>query len=226
MQEMLDAEIWTIVQTKDGSAVLLRPKNMDLAVPIFVGQLEIQSILIGREGLSLPRPLTHDLFLSLIQSQNLALERVEIHELKENTFHARLVINGGVYAGSIEEKPLILDSRPSDALALATRQKCPILVSSDIVRQAGVALDIFVSTLGTSIPGTGAAAASPFAGNSPAAKVEAFSQAENRRRLLQQMNMAVAKEEYEQAAKIRDMLKEMDSESADFQSADFQSVDF
>ena len=193
MQKMLHAEIWTIAQTKEGSAVLLRPRHKNVAVPIFIGQLEIQSILIGKEGIKLPRPLTHDLFLELIDSQNLTLKRIEIHELKDNTFHARLVISGGVHT---DDDPLVLDSRPSDAFGLATRRKCPILVSSDIVEETGIPLDFFVDALDETSP----------------VSREDISPLEDERRLLtDQLNEAVEKEEYERAARIRDMLKNMES---------------
>ena len=76
---MLQTEIWAIAQTMEGSAILLRPKGTDVAVPIFIGQPESRSILIGQDGIQLPRPLTHDLFLNLLAKQNLSLDRVEIH---------------------------------------------------------------------------------------------------------------------------------------------------
>jgi bifunctional DNase/RNase len=188
MPKMLHAEIWTIAQTEEGNVVLLRPKNKNLAVPVFIGQLEIQSILIGMEGLSLPRPLTHDLILNLIQSQNLVLDRVEITEIKGNTFHAQLIISGGKLA-----VPLIQDCRPSDALGLATRCKCPILVSSDIIKQTGISLDIF---------------AEAFIEDSPA-KNTGNAKDEKRRKLLEQLDSAVENEDYENAAKIRDILKNL-----------------
>jgi bifunctional DNase/RNase len=188
MEKMLQAEIWTVAQTGEGNVVLLRPLDKNIVVPVFVGQLEIQSILIGMENIILPRPLTHDLFLSLLESQGLALDRVEIQELKGNTFHARLVISGGKYA---VEKPLILDSRPSDALGLAIRRKCPIMVSPDIVKQTGIAADFFMDMLGED-------------------KKAGVNDSQQRRDNLQrQLNEAVEKEEYERAAKIRDMLNRM-----------------
>jgi len=189
MEKMLQVEIWTVAQTSEGNVVLLRPLEKNIVIPVFVGQLEIQSILIGMEDISLPRPLTHDLFLSLLESQGLALDRVEIQELKGNTFHARLVISGGKYAA---DKPLILDSRPSDALGLATRRKCPIMVSPDIIKQTGITADFFMDMLGEEKK----------AG-------DANDNQERRNRLQRQLNEAVEKEEYEEAAKIRDMLNEM-----------------
>jgi bifunctional DNase/RNase len=186
MEKMLQAEIWTVAQTNEGNVVLLRPMGKNIAIPVFVGQLEIQSILIGMEDISMPRPLTHDLFLSLLGNLGLTLDRVEIQELKGNTFHARLVISGGKHTA---DKPLILDSRPSDALGLATRRKCPIMVSPDIIKQTGIAVDLFMDMLGDN------------------KKLGSANDNQEKRNLLQkQLNEAVEREEYEEAAKIRDLL--------------------
>jgi len=189
MEEMQQAEIWTVAQTNEGNVVLLRPLGKNIVIPVFVGQLEIQSILIGMEDIKLPRPLTHDLFLSLLDTLGLALDRVEVRELNGNTFHANLVISGGKYTA---DKPLILDSRPSDALSLATRRKCPIMVSPDIIKQTGIGTDLFMDMLG----------------EDKKAGVVNDNQ-EKRNRLQRQLNEAVEKEEYEEAAKIRDMLNEL-----------------
>jgi len=202
MKKMLNAEIWTISQTRDGGAVLLRPHDTDIVIPVFIGRLEIQSLLIGKEGVNLPRPLTHDLLLNLLQSQNLSLERVEVHEIIENTFHARLVITGGTYT---KEEPLLLDSRPSDAFALAVRRKCPIFVSPDIVNRAGISFELILEALeNVDITDFSLGAINKsFTGKNSA-------RSKKLRLLQEQLDSAVAKEDYEQAAKIRDMIKEME----------------
>jgi len=196
-QRMLPAEIWTVVQTSEGNAVLLRTMQKNIAIPIFIGQLEVQSILIGMEELSLPRPLSHDLLLSLLESQDLNLDRVEIHGLKDNVFYARLVIIGGKHKS---EDPLHLDCRPSDALCLSTRRKCPVLISTEVISLAGIPIDFFIETLQDDSEGTGF----PGKGNS--------SFESERRQLIEQLAEAVEKEEYEQAAKIRDIIKAMEKE--------------
>lgn len=200
MQEFLNAEIWSIAETGEGCAVFLRPRDFETVTPIFIGQLETQSILIGREGISLPRPLTHDLILTMLNRLRLTLERVEIHELKNDTFHARLVISGGNYTG---EKPLTLDSRSSDAIALAVRQKCPILIAPSVIEKAGIPLDYFTETMldGEAPPGAEK--------NAPPRSP----QAEHRLLLLEQLNRAVASEEYERAAEIRDMIQLLEAEN-------------
>jgi bifunctional DNase/RNase len=192
MREMFICEIWSIVHTNQGNAVLLRPRGLETAVPIFIGTLELQSILIGKEGVTLPRPLTHDLFLDMLGRVNLTIKKVEVHELKDNTFRARLVITGGEYTN---EKPLILDSRPSDAFAMAVRKRYPIYIDSTVVEQAGIPLSFFVEALersGESMP----------AFDDP--------KAARHTTLMEQLEQAVAEEEYERAAEIRDLLKLMD----------------
>lgn len=185
MQNMFISEIWSIVRTRNGNAVLLKPRDMEVAVPVFVGALELQSILIGRDGVNMSRPLTHDLFLNMLTHVNLAVKKVEIHKIKNNTFHSRLVITGGEYTG---ENPLILDSRPSDSLAIAARKKCPIFISSTIIEQTGVPLNFFIN---------------------------AFEENSNDRHkaLREQLEQAVAEEEYEQAAEIRDLLRKLEDET-------------
>jgi bifunctional DNase/RNase len=206
MREMLSAEIWSVVQTSQGSAVLLRPGDLEIAVPIFIGQLEIQSILIGREELSLPRPLTHDLFLDMLHRLGLILERVEVHELKDNTFHARLVITGKEFS---TEAPLLIDSRPSDAFALAVRKKCPILIASTVLEQAGIPLDFFLDALEETEEN---APAGQESGWTPPREEGLAPDTQKHRHLREQLNQAVAAEEYERAAEIRDMLILLDGE--------------
>ena len=193
MKKMQLTEIWAAAQTAEGAAILLRPHDTDIIVPIFIGQLESQSILIGREGVKLPRPLTHDLFLNLLANQKLSLKRVEIHAIVENTFHARLIIIGGEYS---VENPLILDSRPSDAFALAVRCKCPIYVSSQVIKQTGIPLETILDTQEINEAGH--------------SRKKKSTQTKTIRMLHEQLNAAVAKEEYEQAAEIRDMIKKME----------------
>jgi len=189
---MLSCEIWSMVQTNQGNAVLLRPENLEIAVPIFIGTLEMQSILIGKEGISLPRPLTHDLFINMLDRLNLSIKKVEIYELKDNTYHARLVITGGEYTN---EKPLVIDSRPSDAFALAVRRRHPMYISSTVVDQAGIPLDFFIDALEKNDD-------APL----PPANAHYNSDDYKHRVLMEQLEKAVADEEYERAAEIRDIL--------------------
>ncbi|MDR3166524.1 MAG: bifunctional nuclease family protein [Treponema sp.] len=202
MQDMAKSEIWTIAHTDQGDAVLLRPLGMDLSVPIFIGQLESQAILIGLGEVPVKRPLTHDLFLDFVRHAGFTLFRVEVYDIKNNTFHARLFFSGNVYS---EKKPLVLDTRPSDAFALSVRCKCPIFVSRKVVELAGVPLDLFID--GPEKPETEL--------SEPAVSPEIPETAgisEKYRTLRWELNQAVAAEEYERAAEIRDMLIHLEKE--------------
>lgn len=182
--QMFPCEIWSVIQTNQGNAVLLRPQNLEIAVPVFIGTLEMQSILIGKEGISLPRPLTHDLFLDMLGRLNLVIKKVELYDLKDNIFHSRLLITGGEYTN---ENPLVIDSRPSDAFALAVRKRHPMFISSMVIDQAGIPLDFFIDAL---------------------EKNDDDDVHDDKHRiLLEQLELAVAGEEYERAAEIRDILK-------------------
>jgi bifunctional DNase/RNase len=181
---MFISEIWSILKTSHGSAILLKPKEKEVAVPIFIGALEMQSILIAKEGLSLSRPHTHDLFINMLAHVNLTVKKVEVYALKDDVFHARLIITGGEYT---KEKPLVMDSRPSDAFAIAARKKCPIYLSASVIEQTGVPIDFFVSDL-EDVP------------------------EDRHSSLREQLRQAVAEEEYEQAAEIRDLLKMLENE--------------
>jgi bifunctional DNase/RNase len=184
MKNMFISEIWSIAKTVHGNAVLLKPRDMEVAVPIFIGSQEMQSILIAREGMSLPRPMTHDLFLNMLFHVNLSIKRVEVHQIKDDVFHARLIITGGEYTN---ETPLVLDSRPSDALAIAVRKKCPIFMSSSVIEQTGIPLDFFLAE-------------------------PEEDHGDKHRLLREQLEQAVAEEEYEQAAEIRDLIKKLENE--------------
>jgi bifunctional DNase/RNase len=111
---LVEAEIWTVARTDQGNAILIRPLGAEVAVPIFIGQLEAQSILIGLGNVPMPRPYTHDLFISLLNQSGMKLDKVEIISLKEGVYFAQLVL-------SKNEGTIILDSRPSDSIALAVR---------------------------------------------------------------------------------------------------------
>ena len=184
MRNSYICEIWSIVKTNHGNAVLLKPRHMDVAVPIFIGTLELQSILLAKEGVRFSRPMTHDLFLEMLNHVNLSVKKIEVHEIKDDTFHAQLTIIGGEYT---KENPLVLDSRPSDALAIAVRKKCPIYLSSSVIEQTGIPLDFFIGDL--------------------------EEHTEDRfKSLREQLELAVAEEEYEQAAEIRDMIRKLEND--------------
>ena len=136
-QMLLEAEIWTVARTDRGNAVLVRPLNSEHVVPIFIGQLEAQSILIGLGNVEMPRPLTHDLFGKLLIDIEAKLLRVEIVDMHEGTFFSNLIIQQ-------DKKEVAIDARPSDAISLAVRAACPVFIAEHIVEEAGVSTSLIV----------------------------------------------------------------------------------
>jgi bifunctional DNase/RNase len=202
---MLEAEIWTIARMEDGTALLLRPLKFKLAVPIFIGENEAQAILLGLGRVTVSRPLTHDLFLDFIRKDSLALYRAEIHDLRDNIFYARVLLTGREFS---EKKPFILDSRPSDALALAVRSKCPVFISPKVMEQAGLPLEFFLDAAEVS----GENSADTGIGACKGAEPELPGFIARRENLRMELDLAVAAEEYERAAELRDVLALLDRE--------------
>ncbi|HUX38673.1 MAG TPA: bifunctional nuclease family protein [Rectinemataceae bacterium] len=192
-ETFVEADIWTVAQTDQGNVVLVRPKGSDLAVPIFIGQLETQAILIGLGGVEVPRPLTHDLLLSLIASLGAEMDRIEINGLKEGTFFARLVLLR-------EGASFLIDARPSDAIGLAVRCKCPVFIAESVVDEAGISVNL-VTEGGTVQTGSGGGDSGLLDGNPERAVA--------RSRLQDELEKAIEAEDYEKAAQIRDKLKEL-----------------
>ena len=112
-----------------GNMVILKESEEDSQYFLmFVGDAEITAI-AKEKGLVEPkRPLTHDLYLSMLNDAGVVFDRIEIHEMQENTYFAK------VYA-TIQGEEITFDSRPSDAVALALHQKCPILVNHKLLRR-------------------------------------------------------------------------------------------
>jgi bifunctional DNase/RNase len=117
-------------QTQSGAyALLLIEENGNRRIPIIIGGFEAQAIVIKLENLEPPRPLTHDLFKKFADQFNIAVMEVMIYKLEEGVFFSRLVCNNG-------EKEYSIDSRTSDAVAIALRFGCPIYISEDILEKA------------------------------------------------------------------------------------------
>jgi len=111
--------------------VLLKTADDDKFLPIWVGHPEAAAILMKLQGASPPRPMTHDLFTDVISELQAEVVRVEVTELRENTFYARITI---VQDG----RELEIDSRPSDAIALAVRCDARIYASDDVIAESGI----------------------------------------------------------------------------------------
>lgn len=115
-------------------ALILSEEDGPRRIPIIVGTPEAQSIVIALEGVKTPRPLTHDLFATFAQAFGIRLVEVYIYRFEEGIFFSELMFSDG-------ERSIKVDSRTSDAIAIALRVKCDIYTSEDIVRQAGIVLE-------------------------------------------------------------------------------------
>jgi bifunctional DNase/RNase len=198
---MLETEIWSIAGADEGNIVLLRPLGSDMVVPIFIGQTEAHAILLGLGKEKIKRPLTCDTLLDLSRRLGLSLLRVEIYEIRNDVFYARLLFSGGEYSG---QRPLIIECRPSDAIALAVREKCAVYLASQVLDHAGVSAEIFIEARKA-----GAMWKTPEAppiGTPPGTPPGADSPAAERRRLQAELEQVVEQEDYERAAEIRDTL--------------------
>jgi hypothetical protein len=111
--------------------LLLKERDGDRVLPVGIGPLEAQAIAIRLQGVQPPRPMTHDVFIEVIASLGGHLRRVELTDLAENTFHARLLLEQAGQKQSI-------DIRPSDAVALAVRTETPIYVTDAVLDRAGI----------------------------------------------------------------------------------------
>lgn len=108
--------------------ILLSDLNGKLFLPIWIGVLEASSIAAALEGIKPDRPMTHDLFCSIIELLNARVVKVEILDLKENVYYANIVVD---HSGKVNS----VDSRPSDAIAVALRSGARIFVSSHVIKE-------------------------------------------------------------------------------------------
>ncbi|MDD3566954.1 MAG: bifunctional nuclease family protein [Bacteroidales bacterium] len=176
-------------QTQSGAyALVLSEENGKRRIPIIIGGFEAQAIAIQLEGLTPPRPLTHDLFLNFAKSFGIEILDVQIYKLEEGVFFSKLRCDNG-------KKEVFIDARTSDSIALALRFGCPIYTTDEIIDKAGIVLDV----------DEGEAEATPTPEETP----KSDSESEALKHLtLAELNMllddAISKEDYERASNIRD----------------------
>src|SRR3954469_8499070 len=108
--------------------IILKDVNSDTMLPIWVGAYEANAIALEIEKVAPQRPMTHDLLRNLITEMGAVVDRVVVTELRENTFYAVIEMHG--QDGNL----ILLDSRPSDAIALALRADCPIFVDMEVIK--------------------------------------------------------------------------------------------
>jgi bifunctional DNase/RNase len=114
--------------------VILKEKDADRYLPIWIGPAEADAITVRLQEVQVPRPLTHDLLRDVMDKLGAQVEYVVVSDLADDTFFARILL-------SYNNERLEIDSRPSDAIALAVRAQVPIYAEDAVLERAGVALD-------------------------------------------------------------------------------------
>ena len=117
-----------ISETSDQQVIVLREKDGERSFPIIIGIFEAVSIDRRLKGIEIPRPLTHDLIENVIREMGGELDRIVVNDLRDNTFYARLHIRR-------DGKDVEVDSRPSDAIAIAVRAGCPVFVEDSVLEK-------------------------------------------------------------------------------------------
>lgn len=116
-------------------ALILSEENGIRRIPVIVGTAEAQSIAIALEDIKPPRPLTHDLFVSFMHAFEVHLEEIFIYRFEEGIFYSELFFSN-------QEREVRIDSRTSDAIALALRAKCPIYTTEEILIRCGIVMEV------------------------------------------------------------------------------------
>jgi uncharacterized protein len=175
-------------QTQSGAyALLLIEENGERRIPIIIGGFEAQAIVIKLENLEPPRPLTHDLIKNIADKFDINVVEVMIYKLEEGVFYSQIVCNNG-------DREHTIDSRTSDAVAVALRFGCPIYIDNDILEKAQL----------TNTPSDADMVSSgePAAGE-PESKYDSLTEEE----LYKMIDESVKTEDYERAAAIRDEIE-------------------
>ena len=177
--------------TQSGAyALVLAEEKGPRRIPIIVGSFEAQAIAIQLEGLNPPRPLTHDLFYNFATLFKIDILEVNIYKLEEGIFFSKLTCFNG-------KETINIDSRTSDAIALALRFSCPIYTTEDILKRSGITLEVENETKSS------LSTAKKKKEESFAPEVEEFrSMSEDE--LKDALEEAINTENYERASKLRD----------------------
>jgi bifunctional DNase/RNase len=180
---MIEVKINGLFLTQSqASGVILKEIKGKRTLPIIIGEYEAQSIALGLEKIKPPRPITHDLTLNMLESLMAQIERIVVTELKNNTYYAVIHIK-------LKSKVYQVDSRPSDAIALAVRKNIPIFVVEEVMEKGAYTADEIQDVQEGKV-------------DIKEDKVE---------RLKTELQEAVDNEDYEKAARIRDEIKKLES---------------
>ena len=177
-------------QTQSGAyALILVEENGERRIPIIIGGFEAQAIVIKLENLDPPRPLTHDLFKKFADQFGIFISEVMIYKLEEGVFFSKLICSNG-------EAEYSIDSRTSDAVAIALRFGCPIYVTDEILEKAGITINPAESDNLSANDNAGSF-------EPENTRFDSYSDDE----LYKMIDEAVKTEDYERAASIRDEIE-------------------
>jgi bifunctional DNase/RNase len=183
---MIEVNVNGIFLTQSqASGIILKEKNGDRTLPIVIGEYEAQSIALGLENIKPPRPITHDLTLSILESCGVTMDSVLITELKNNTYYAVIRLKKKL-------KYWDVDARPSDAIAMAVRTTIPIFVDEEVMN------------VGSYEPDEEEKDTQNLAFESVTSQLD---------KLRSELQKAVENEDYEKAADLRDQIKKIESGS-------------
>ena len=131
---MVQVELSKIIidEKRQDQIIVLKEKNGSRQFPIVIGFLEASSIKMKLSGIHPPRPMTHDLLVVMLESLGAKLEHLIIDQLLNNTFHGKLELKDK------EGKKIVIDTRPSDGIALAVRTNAPIFVEEEVLKKAAI----------------------------------------------------------------------------------------
>ncbi|MCS7298760.1 MAG: bifunctional nuclease family protein [Spirochaetia bacterium] len=208
-ENIIEVEIEDIVMANTSFAMIFYDRVSNRVLPIFIGPFEANGILFKLQEMKFPRPLTYDLIRNILDSLGSYVEKVVINDIRDNTFYANLYIN---FQGNIIQ----IDSRPSDAVAIALRFNAPIYVSQHVMDIASVHRSEYVSQA------YGRSLQQKDVGNEPTTEqtqstTRSRSTGQPRRtkkevmleELQRELEKAVMEERYEDAAKIRDEINKL-----------------
>ena len=112
--------------------IILKSEEDDQAIPIWIGLLEATSIASALQNIQFDRPMTHDLFKNFLDMLQIGVTRIEVCDLKDNTFYAKIYFDS-------KDKTFTMDARPSDAIAIALRFKAPIYLDDKVIEKSKMA---------------------------------------------------------------------------------------
>ena len=176
-----------------GYAVLLEEIEGERSLPIIVGSSEAQAIALYLEGVNMPRPMTHDLLVNVLENMDSEINRVLIARISNGTFYAEIEVS------SPHSGEMIIDSRPSDAIAIALRTLTPIYISDEVM--GSTAIDNFTKENEVT---------EIVASEDLSYEISEEIVLEN---LNEALEKAVSEEEYEVAARLRDRIKQLEKKS-------------